>query len=52
MFFRILTDAFGMTKLHKDIAMKLMECVQDEEYTDQATIKVGATYLHAKCVQW
>ena len=30
-----------MTKIHKDIAMHLMECVQDEEYTDQATIKVG-----------
>jgi len=30
-----------MTKIHKDIAMHLMECVQDEEYTDQATVKVG-----------
>jgi len=30
-----------MTKIHKDIAMHLMECVQDEEYSDQAIIKVG-----------
>lgn len=30
-----------MTKIHKDIAMHLMECVQDEEYSDQAVIKVG-----------
>lgn len=29
-----------MTKLHRDIAMRLLECVQDEEFTDQATIKV------------
>lgn len=33
-------DAFSMTKLHRDIAMRLLECVQDEEFTDQATIKV------------
>ena len=31
-----------MTKIHKDIAMHLMECVQDEEYSDQAVIKVGS----------
>ncbi len=36
----VLIESFGMTKLHKDIAMKLMESVQDEEYTDQAAIKV------------
>ena len=30
-----------MTKIHKDIAMHLMECAQDEEYSDQATVKVG-----------
>ena len=30
-----------MTKIHKDIAMHLMECVQDEEYSDQVIIKVG-----------
>lgn len=33
-------DAFGMTKLHKDIAMRLMECVKDESMSDQAVIKV------------
>ena len=34
-------DAFSMTKLHRDIAMRLLECVQDEEFTDQATVKVS-----------
>ena len=34
------TDTFSMTKLHRDIAMRLLECVQDEEFTDQATVKV------------
>lgn len=29
-----------MTKLHKDIAMKLMASVNNEEYTDQAIVKV------------
>ena len=29
-----------MTKLHKDIAMHMIECVQSEDYTDSATIKV------------
>ena len=38
-------DSFGMTKLHKDIAMYLMQCAGDEEYTDQAVVKVH-TYTH------
>ena len=29
-----------MTKIHKDIAMHLMECAEDEEFTDQAVVKV------------
>ena len=29
-----------MTKLHKDIAMHMMECVQSQEYSDGAAIKV------------
>lgn len=33
-------ESFGMTKLHKDIAMKLMDSVNNEEYTDQAIVKV------------
>ena len=33
-------DVFSMTKLHRDIAMHLLECVNDEEFTDQAIIKV------------
>lgn len=33
-------ESFGMTKLHKDIAMKLMDSVNNEEMTDQAIIKV------------
>ena len=33
-------DVFSMTKLHRDIAMHLLECVQDEEFADQAIIKV------------
>ncbi len=31
---------FAMTKLHKDIAMRLMESVQDDSLSDQAVIKV------------
>ena len=34
-------DSFGMTKIHKDVAMHLMECVEDEEFTDQAVVKVS-----------
>ena len=33
-------EAFAMTKLHKDIAVRLIQCSEDEEFTDQATIKV------------
>ncbi len=33
-------DIFSLTKLHRDIAMRLLECVEDEEFTDQATVKV------------
>lgn len=29
-----------MTKLHKDIAMHMMQCVQSDQYTDSTTIKV------------
>ena len=32
-------DMFNMTKLHKDIAMHLQECVDDQDFTDQATVK-------------
>lgn len=32
-------DVFAMTKLHKDIAMRLMESVQDDSLSDQAVIK-------------
>lgn len=40
-----------MTKLHKEIAMRLLECTQDEEFTDQATIKVS-NYLICTRAQW
>ncbi len=36
----IVTDSFGMTKIHKDIAMRLMECANSIEYSDQAIVKV------------
>ena len=36
-----IVDSFGMTKIHKDIAMRLIECVNDEEYSDQAIVKVS-----------
>lgn len=29
-----------MTKLHRDIAVRLLQCVEDEEFTNQATVKV------------
>lgn len=32
-------DSFMMTKLHKDIAMHMMQCVQSEDHADSATIK-------------
>jgi len=37
----LLLDMFNMTKLHKDIAMHLLECVDDQDFTDQATVKVS-----------
>ncbi|XP_019849424.1 PREDICTED: protein FAM45A-like [Amphimedon queenslandica] len=36
-------ESFGMTKLHKDIAMKLMDSVNNEDTTDQAIIKELST---------
>ncbi len=45
------SEMFAMTKLHKDIAMRLMECVQDDSLSDQAVIKVsmsGHACVHAK----
>ena len=44
----VYTEAFAMTKQHKDIAMNLMESVQDEELSDQGTIKVNKVV--AECV--
>lgn len=35
-----ITESFSMTKIHKDIAMRLMEVVNDEEYSDQQVVKV------------
>jgi hypothetical protein len=32
-------DSFMMTKLHKDIAMHMIQCVQSEDHTDTSTIK-------------
>ncbi|CAI8050712.1 hypothetical protein GBAR_LOCUS27818 [Geodia barretti] len=32
-------DSFMMTKLHKDIAIHMMQCVQSEEHSDNSTIK-------------
>ena len=40
-FVPFVAESFAMTKLHKDIAMRLMECVGDEEYSDQAVVKVS-----------
>ena len=37
-----------MTKLHKDIAVRLIQCTEDEEFTDQATIKVSLPLKHSK----
>lgn len=36
----IYIESFGMTKLHKDIAMKLMESVNNPDNSDQAVVKV------------
>ena len=39
-----------MTKLHRDIAVRLIQCTEDEEFTDQATIKVPNTTTTCKLV--
>ncbi len=42
-----------MTKLHKDIAMRLMESVQDDGLSDQAVIKVNKSsyiMIHSKLI--
>ena len=39
----IVIDSFMMTKLHKDIAMYMMQCVQSEDHTDTTTVKVTDT---------
>ena len=39
----IAIDSFMMTKLHKDIAMHMIQCVQSEDHTDTSTIKVTDT---------
>lgn len=46
-----------MTKLHRDIAVRLLECVKDDEFTDQATIKVKRRggliiFRNSKEVEW
>jgi len=43
-------EVFGMTKLHRDIAVRLLECVQDQEFTEQATVKV--TCLPCSWLLW
>ncbi len=40
-------EAFAMTKLHKDVAVRLIQCTDDEEFTDQATIKVPIPLKHS-----
>ena len=37
----VVIDSFMMTKLHKDIAMHMMQCVQSEDHTDTSTVKVS-----------
>ena len=37
-----------MTKLHKDIAVRLIQCTEDEEFTDQAAIKVRLPFKFLK----
>lgn len=52
----ISTDSFMMTKLHKDIAMHMMQCAQSEEHSDNSTIKVTPqtipSTLHLSLTQW
>ena len=42
------TDMFNMTKLHKDIAVHLLECVNDQDFTDQATVKASSFFYKYK----
>ncbi len=35
-----ITEAFAMSKLHKDIAQVMVKCAQDDDVSDQQTIKV------------
>ena len=45
----IAIDSFMMTKLHKDIAMLMIQCVQSEDHTDTSTIKVTDTACMHAC---
>ena len=39
----LLKDSFVLGKLHKDVAMHLMECVEDATMNDQKVIKACRT---------
>ena len=41
-----------MTKIHKDIAMRLMEVVNDEEYTEQQVVKVCCSPIVTTHMTW
>lgn len=40
MLFAILLETFQMGKIHKDIAMFMVEAAKNEEYNDQTLVKV------------
>ena len=47
-----ITESFSMTKIHKDIAMRLMEVVNDEEYTEQQVVKVCCSPIVTTHMTW
>lgn len=40
MLFAIFVETFQMGKIHKDIAMFMVEAAKNEEYNDQTLVKV------------
>ena len=49
MYCDVFTDSFMMTKLHKDIAVHMMQCAQSEEHSDNSTIKV-TRWVQSNCL--
>ena len=53
MLFAIFVETFQMGKIHKDIAMFMVEAAKNEEYNDQTLVKVRSnSELPPACLTW